>query len=250
MEFGEILSEKNRYAFTDAIHYISVRSIEYEYNIVCQPRSRKPNGVIFGSFLSRESSLGYPTIGLVYNFIMLNPKKLPMTIAERHDRMDQLINIDIDTKITYLIRVDKLKDTTSIHPILAIMFATTISQQFATEVIGHISGLRLAGCDPNTNIGSLWEEQNEREISIAEYKRSASLCSLLVDELRGEISNLKVEILEMARKNSELRTENKELRAIASEHQSNRKSRTSRICGWFVHLGRSSKIEPAEFQSM
>lgn len=241
MDFGEILSMKYRYAFTDAIVYISVRSIEFEYNRIYQVNNRRPPGAIFTSFMARESVTGYPTAGLVYNFVMLNPKKTLMSSGERLDRMSNLVSINIDKKLAYLVHEDPTTGNTYIHPMFAIMFAISISPQFAVEVVGHISGLRLAGCDANTMIGHLWEELDERELSIAEYKQSATLCAVLVDELRGEISKLK-------RETAHLRAENERLQTRIMDIRSEQKSAISRWCASILYLCRRRKVSPGVFE--
>jgi hypothetical protein len=243
MNFGEILNGKYRYAFTDAICYISVRSIEDEYNRIYQISNRKPPGDMFQSFMMREAEISYPTVDRVYNFVMLNPRKMIMSRDDCLARMTQLATVPIDAKLAQLIQVETITGNTYIHPMLAIMFAINMGRSFAVEIIGHISGLRLAGCDSGTHTGRLWEEIDERDITINEYKRSARLCGIAVNDLQDKLADANRAI-------ESLRTENEKLSILLNEMQTAHVSRCAKICNWLRKIGRNRAVSPESFRSM
>lgn len=246
MNFAEILEPNFRYAFTEAICYVSVRSIEYEYNRMHQVEHPKSNGIMFAAWLENEKSQRYPTIGLVYNFVMTNPRRQQMTNTEQYERKKQLFATSITTKIAHLIHSDPSTNAIFLHPMLAIMFAISLGQNFAVEVIGHINGLRVAGCEvASTPIGNLREAIDDRNLSIAEYQKSLIECESLINEMRDDLRATNIE-------NAKLQTECEHLAILLDEARSPKKSTVnvilsrcatciSRLCG---SCQNSSKIHP------
>lgn len=246
MNFAEILEPRFRYAFTEAICYISVRSIEYEYNRMYQAERPKPSGIIFTAWLEDEKSRGYPTIGSVYNFVMMNPRRQQLSSAESYERKKHLFATNITAKIVHMIHSDPSTNAIFLHPMLAVMFAISLNQNFAVEVIGHINGLRVVGCEAtSTPIGNLWEAIDDRNLSIADYQKSLIECESLVNELRDNLRATNIE-------NTKLQAENEQLTILLDEARSPKKSIMShcvaRVCACISRLcgscRNSSKIHP------
>ena len=218
MNFAEILEPRFRYAFTEAICYVSVRSIEYEYNRLYQVERPKSSGLIFAAWLEDEKSRDYPTVDVVYNFVMTNPRKLQMSGTEQYERKKHLFETNITAKISHMIHSDPSTNAIFLHPMLAVMFAISTGLNFAVEVIGHINGLRVAGCEANsTRIGSLWEAIDDRNLSIAEYQKSLIECESLVNNLQDNLRATNIE-------NTRLQAENERVTILLDEARSQKKS--------------------------
>lgn len=236
MNFAEILEPRFRYGFTDAICYVSVRSIEYEYNRLHQDATPKPYGLMFTSWLQDEKDHGYTGIAATYNFVMLNPRG--QFGIDRRERAAQIAATTITAKITTLIHSDPSTNAIFLHPMLAIMFAISLSREFAVEVIGHINGLRVAGCEAeSTPLGNLWEAIDDRNLTIADYQKSLVECESLVNESRDNLRDAN-------RANAKLETENEHLTILLEAARAPRKSIMIRICEGLSRLGRSNHVYP------
>ena len=177
---------------------------------------------------------------------MMNPRKLSSN--EQYERKKQLFATGITAKIVHMIHSDPSTNAIFLHPMLAIMFAISLDQNFAVEVIGHINGLRVVGCEvTSTPIGNLWEAIDDRNLSIADYQKSLIECDSLVNELQDKLRASNVE-------NAKLQTENEHLSILLNEARSPKKSTISyciaRFCECISRLyglcRNSSKIHPEE----
>lgn len=201
MNFAEILDERYRYTFSDSVCYISVRSIESEYNYISGTPHGKP-GARFAQWLINEEQANHPVAIAVYNFILMNPGKRKMSSAERSMRRSELSRTSLDKKLNHLIHGDPSTNAVFLHPMYAIMFATSLSVPFAIETIGHISGLRVTGCESDNSPGArVAEIIDERDAIISELSQKLDARDHRIESLTVDIKAANIELTAAYREN-------------------------------------------------
>lgn len=201
MNFAEVLDERHRYTFSDSVCYISVRSIESEYNYAVNKSHGRP-GALFAQWLINEEQSQHPTAIAVYNFILMNPHKRKMSSAERSVRRSELMRTPLDKKLELLIQGDPSTHSVFLHPMYAIMFATSLSVPFAIETIGHISGLKVTGCIADNSPGArVAEIIDERDDIITELSQKIDMRDRRIASLEKDIKAANLELADVYRQN-------------------------------------------------
>lgn len=237
MNFGEILDERYRYTFSDSVCYLSVRSIESEYNYISGTPNGKP-GARFAQWLINEEQLHHPTAIAVYNFILMNPQKRKMSSAERSMRRSELARVSIDNKLGHLIHGDPSTNSVFLHPMYAIMFATSLSVPFAIETIGHISGLRATGCESDNSPGARAAEIiDERDSVIAELSQRIDARDRRIESLVADIKTANIEL-------TAAYLENDHQSMLLDRVRESRKCSISLICARICNRAHSKRILP------
>lgn len=242
MNFAEILDERYRYTFSDSVCYISVRSIESEYYYA----SGKPHGrvgALFAQWSANEEQTQHPMAIAVYNFILTNPQKRKMSSAERSVRRSELARTPLDKKLSFLIHGDPTTGSVFLHPMYAIMFATSLSAAFAIETIGHISGLKSTGCESdNSPSARAAEIIDERDAVIADLSQRLEARDRRIDALVFDIKAANRELTELGK-------ENDRQSLLLDRVRTSRKCPIRTICARICNCGPSKRIVPEDENS-
>lgn len=194
MNFAEILDERYRYTFSDSVCYISVRSIESEYNYTTGRIGSRP-GSLFAQWMINEEQAQHPMAAGVYNFILMNPQKRKMSSAEKSIRRSELARTPLDKKLEFLIHSDPTTNSIFLHPMYATMFAMSLSVPFAIETIGHISGLRTTGCESdNSPSARAAEIIDDRDAIITELSQKIEMRDRRIATLESDIRAANLEL--------------------------------------------------------
>lgn len=237
MNFAEVLDERYRYTFSDSVCYISVRSIESEYNYATGKSTGRP-GAVFAQWIINEEQTHHPTAIAVYNFIKMNPQKRKMSSAEKSMRRSELARMPLDKKLEFLIQGDPSTQAVFLHPMYAIMFATSLSVPFAIETIGHISGLRVTGCESDNSPGARATEIiDERDAIITEMSQKIEARDRRIATLEADIRAANLELTVAYQ-------ENDRQSLLLDRVRESRKCSISLICAKICNRGRSKRIVP------
>ena len=172
MDFVQRL-DNTRYIFNVNDQFINVFSIEKYY---AKYFNRYNQNAVFMNWKNVEKKNGYSTIIFAFD-TLYRDGSINMTT-----RLD---DITVDQKVNYLIRHYGNNNTLVIHPLIAILFAFTISSDFSVFIISRLPEL-MGIADPTTRYTNLVQQHNAMH---SDYKRIITTQEVMIQELERELEN-------------------------------------------------------------